>query len=50
MNRTLIISLTEDPEDDEQIAAKVADLLSQGYISGYGPYWEIEVDESPLDL
>lgn len=44
MKRELIIQL-DDKEDDEMIVERVLELLSEGYTSGYGPFWEIKETE-----
>lgn len=53
MKRTLTIQLDglqEDAVDDEIIVEKVLELISQGYVCGYEPFWEIKEVETSLDL
>ena len=47
MRRNLTIYLGDDSDDDEMIVARVSELVSEGYTSGYGPYWTIEERADP---
>jgi hypothetical protein len=45
MKRKLEITLSEDESDDEDIVARVLELMSQGFYSGFDPHWEIVEEE-----
>ena len=48
MKRTLTIKLQDDV-DDEIIVARVLELVSDGYTSGFHPYWEIKETDPAIE-
>ncbi len=49
MKRTLIITLSDKPEDDAMTAEHVAGLVDQGYTCGYHPYWTIKEEDEKAE-